>query len=218
MRPLNETAPRHRRPADGRPRHRSAAALPVATLVVVTCLIGAVVLATEPRTLPGERGRDADAGLAAPVVRPEVSEAAGPVEGPATPTSTARARGRVVRAAAVLRAWDRRRAEAWAAGDPVALRELYVDGAGVGDVRLLRRWTARGYRVAGLTTQLLAVEVLDRTPGRWRLEVTDRVAGGTAVGAGGRLPLPRDSADSRVVVLVRADGAWRVAQVRRVSG
>jgi len=117
----------------------------------------------------------------------------------------------------VLRAWDERRARAWAEGNAVRLRGLYVDRAGAADVRLLRRYVARGLRVEDLTTQLLAVQVLGRGPGRWRLRVTDRLAGVVVVGAHGRFRLPRDSADTRVVRLVRgADGTWRVAQVRRV--
>lgn len=124
-----------------------------------------------------------------------------------------------MRAAAVLRAWDERRARAWAEGDAARLRGLYVDRAGAADVRLLRRYAARGLRVEDLTTQLLAVEVIGRGPGRWRLRVTDRLAGGDVVGADVRLRLPSDRADTRVVRLVRgADGTWRVAEVRRVPG
>jgi hypothetical protein len=121
----------------------------------------------------------------------------------------------VVRAADVLRAWDRRRADAWAEGDVAALRELYVDRAGVADVRLLRRYDDRGYRVEGLTTQLLAVDVLERRPGRWVLRVTDRLTGAVVVRGAEQAPLPRDRADTHLVVLTRDDGGrWRVAAVR----
>jgi hypothetical protein len=66
--------------------------------------------------------------------------------------------------------------------------------------------------------QLLAVAVDDRRAGRWRLTVTDRLAGGVAVGRGRRLVLPRDRADTHVVTLVRAgDHRWRVAAVRRAG-
>lgn len=125
------------------------------------------------------------------------------------------ARGPVVRAADVLRAWDKHRAQAWAEGDVAGLRELYVDRAGVADVRLLRRYADRGYRVEGLTTQLLAVDVLERRPGRWLLRVTDRLARAVAVRGAERVPLPRDREDTHVVALVRGtDGRWRVAEVR----
>jgi hypothetical protein len=120
-----------------------------------------------------------------------------------------------VRAADVLRSWDRRRARAWAEGDVAGLRELYVDRAGVADVRLLRRYADRGYRVEGMTTQLLAVDVLGQRPGRWVLRLTDRLANAVAVRGADRLRLPRDRMDTHVVTLVRgADGRWRVAEVR----
>ena len=127
------------------------------------------------------------------------------------------ARGPVVRAAAVLRAWDEQRARAWAEGDTDALRDLYVDGAGASDVRLLRRYAERGYRVEGMTTQLLAVDVLASTPVRWRLRVTDRLAGAVAVRGHERLRLPLDRADTHVITLVLGeDGRWRVAWARPV--
>lgn len=124
-------------------------------------------------------------------------------------------RGPVVRAAGVLRAWDRRRAQAWAAGDVAGLRELYVDRAGVADVRLLRGYADRGYQVEGLTTQLLAVDVLEQRSGRWLLRVTDRIASAVAVRGAERVALPRDRKDTHVLALVRGDdGRWRVAEVR----
>jgi hypothetical protein len=88
-------------------------------------------------------------------------------------------------ALAVLRAWDERRAAAWAAGDPAALEELYAAGsaAGAEDDRLV-------------------------------LVVTDRVAGGRAVGGGTDVPLPGDRPTTRTVALVRSAGQWRVAEVR----
>jgi len=119
-----------------------------------------------------------------------------------------------VRAADVLRAWDERRAAAYARGDVAALRDLYVDRVGVADVRLLRRYVDRGYRVEGMRTQLLAVDVLERAPGRWLLRVTDRLAGAVAVRREERVRLPRDRADTHVVTLVRADGLWRIATIR----
>jgi hypothetical protein len=44
--------------------------------------------------------------------------------------------------------------------------------------------------------------------------VTDRLAGGVAVGHGERLHLPHDRASTRIVRLARAgSGRWRVARV-----
>src|SRR4051794_31356979 len=118
-------------------------------------------------------------------------------------------------AAAVLRGWDRRRAEAYAAGSPVRLRALYVRGAGSSDVHLLEGYRSRGWRVVGMRMQVLAVAVSSREPGRLRLRVTDRLAGAVAVRAGERVRLPRDRASTRTVTLVRgSDGMWRAAAVR----
>jgi hypothetical protein len=44
--------------------------------------------------------------------------------------------------------------------------------------------------------------------------VTDRLAHAVAVGHGTRVPLPRDAASTRRVVLRRVAGEWRVAVVR----
>ena len=131
-------------------------------------------------------------------------------------------------AADVLRAWDGRRAEAFAAGDLAALGRLYVPGsrAGTADRALLRGYLDRGLRVEGMRVQVLALDVLARRPGSLRLRVTDRLVGAVAVGESGRVALPRDEASTRVVVLRRlaatarpdgAPGLWRVASVRSSS-
>lgn len=128
--------------------------------------------------------------------------------GPAAPLRTV--------AQTILRSWDERRAEAWARGDGAALARLYVRGSAAGrrDLAMLRRWSARGLVVEGLRVQLLAVEVWSWTPGRLALEVTDRLAGGTAVGRDTRVALPVDAATTRVLVLRRVAGEWRVSRVR----
>lgn len=112
----------------------------------------------------------------------------------------------------VLRAWDRRRAAAWAAGDAESLRRLYVPGsrAGRSDVRLLGAYAARGVRVRRLTTQVFAVDVLEAAPGRWWLRVVDRVAGGELVAAGRVRALHSGPVVTRRVELVRRDDRWRV--------
>lgn len=209
MLPREDTAPRHRRP--GRPGRRR---LVGALLVGVVVVAGAAVSAG-PR--PERVDPAARRSVVADAETPPGPGRSGDSRAQSGTATAAPALGPVARAASVLRAWDGRRARAWAEGDISALRELYVDRAGVADVRLLRRYADRGLRVEGLTTQLLAVEVLGQGPGRWRLRVTDRVAAGVAVGARGRLRLPRDQADTRLIVLVRgADGTWRVAEVRPV--
>lgn len=116
----------------------------------------------------------------------------------------------------VLHQWDVQRSAAWAAGSARRLRDLYVAGSGAGasDVRLLRDYRARGYRVEGMRMQVLALRLLEERPDRLRVEVTDRLDGAVAVHAGRRLTLPTDRPSTRTVTLVRgADGTWRVAAV-----
>lgn len=117
---------------------------------------------------------------------------------------------------AVLRAWDGRRARAWARGDLRGLRDLYLPGSAAGrrDAAMLAAWTGRGLRVRGMRMQLLAARVRARSARRVEVVVTDRLAHAVAAGHGTRLPLPRDAASTRTVVLRRLAGEWRVATVR----
>jgi hypothetical protein len=119
-------------------------------------------------------------------------------------------------ALAVLHDWDSRRADAYASGSAVGLRDLYAPGsaAGVADLHLLQRYRSRGLRVDDLSTQLLGFAVTERQPDRWTLRVTDRLAGGVAVHGAQRTPLPRDASSTHVVTLVRGgDDRWRVSGV-----
>lgn len=117
-------------------------------------------------------------------------------------------------AAAVLHHWDEGRAAAWAAGEPSALRALYVPDSAVGraDVEMLGAWHDRGLRVRGMRMQLLDLDVRRASTARLDLVVTDRLTGAVAVGPGVRLPLPQDRVTTRRVVLVRTGDDWRVAQ------
>ena len=116
----------------------------------------------------------------------------------------------------VLHGWDDARSHAWATGDAAALRRLYVAGSAAGraDVRLLRRYLARGLVVRHLRMQVFAVRVMRRDDGILRMRVTDRVAGGVAVTGRHRLRLPVDRPTTHTIVLRRVAGAWRVASVR----
>jgi hypothetical protein len=118
--------------------------------------------------------------------------------------------------AAILTAWDERRAAAWAAGDAAALASLYADGSrtGLADVRLLRHYRERGLTVEGLSTQVLALEVVERSRERLVLVVTDRLVGGEAVGGTTPVALPGDRASTRRIVLVRGGEAWVVSEAR----
>ena len=116
----------------------------------------------------------------------------------------------------MLATWDERRSAAWAEGDAAALSRLYVDGSGAGaaDVGLLQDYARRGLRVREMATQVLALRVAARSPGRLELVVTDRVVGAEAVGSGAPVSLPVDRPSTRRVVLVREGGRWVVEEAR----
>lgn len=118
----------------------------------------------------------------------------------------------------VLRRWDRRRADAWAAADVNALRALYTQRsrAGERDAAMLQRWISRGLTVRGMQTQMLSVTVSVEQAERMVLVVTDRLSAGVAVGRGQRVRLPSDRPSTRRVTLRRQGGAWRVEAVRQV--
>jgi hypothetical protein len=170
-------------------------------LPVLTAVACALVVAT----LVVGHGRPHDAGRA--VVPPREAQV-DPL--PAAPAAPARAPG------AVLAAWDERRAAAWARGDADALADLYAPGSrsGATDVRLLRAYARRGLRVEGLTTQVLGLRVVERSPRRLVLVVTDRLVGGSAVGGAAPVALPADRASTRRVVMAHLRGRWVVAEAR----
>lgn len=162
--------------------------LPALTALACACVVVTLVVVL---ARPGDQ--------AAPATSPR------PAAAPATPGG-----------ARVLAEWDERRASAWAAGDVGELERLYAAGSrtGAADVRLLRHYLARGLTVEGLTTQVLALDVAERSPGRLVLVVTDRVVGGRAVGGASPVALPADRASTRRIVLVRAGEDWLVAEAR----
>lgn len=116
---------------------------------------------------------------------------------------------------ALLHAWDRRRAAAWAAGDVRALRRLYVEGAAAGarDLAMLRSWSERGLTVAPLEVQVLAGRVVVRGPGRVTFVVTERLARAEARVGSDTWLLPRGQVVTRRVTMWRVGGRWRVASV-----
>ncbi|MFD1248985.1 hypothetical protein ACFQ3F_14385 [Nocardioides ginsengisoli] len=146
--------------------------------------------------------REQSAVIAPPAAGPAVGPAVGPVVvGPVM--------GPVIEPVTVLRAWDRARSAAWAAGDVAALGRLYVrrSRAGERDRAMLRAWLRRGLRVRGMVMQVLAVELRARTERRMVLVVTDRLAAGSVPGAEA---LPRDGPTTRRLVF-RWAGRWRLA-------
>jgi len=165
-------------------------------------VLSAVACALVVATLVVGHGRSDDSGqvVAPPREAPVSSPASSPAPGPA----------------AVLAAWDERRAAAWASGDAGALAGLYAprSRSGAADVRLLRAYARRGLQVQGLATQVLGLRVLERSPRRLVLVVTDRVVGGSAVGGPAPVALPADRASTRRVVLVRERGRWVMVEAR----
>lgn len=152
------------------------------------------------------------------VLRAEAPVASSPAHDP--PDAPDRLTRASLPAREVLRAWDRRRAAAWAAGDPAALARIYLPRAVAGrrDVALLRRWNARGVRVTRLVPQVLAVRVTRATDQRLVVVLTDRLGVVEARVGGEVVVLPADRATTRRVELRRGPGTgarWRVASVRQ---
>lgn len=118
-------------------------------------------------------------------------------------------------ALAVLRRWDTRREQAWRNRDAEALAVLYVPGseAARSDLRLLRSYTSRGLVVRRMQTQLLAIEVLRRSPTAIRVRVLDRVAGGEVTAGDRRMSLRGTRPVAHTIDLRRVGGRWRVGSV-----
>ena len=155
-------------------------------------------------------------------VRPRLSASsatAGPVGASASvglrPTMAGLERSAAARALALLRAWDARRARAWARGDVAGLRALYRprSRAGVHDRRMLARWQARGLRVVGMRTQVLAVHRAEVSRDRVVVVVTERLVGARAVGRGRPVTLPTGHPSTRRIELRRGPAGWVVVSV-----
>lgn len=130
------------------------------------------------------------------------------------------ARADLVRALAVVRDWDVDRAQVWRTQDTARLRLLYVPGSAAGhrDVRLLRRYRARGVVVRRLVTQVFAVTLLRSARSRVRVRILDRVAGGVVSHRGRSRALRSTVPTARVVEFRRSRGEWRVAWAVSGSG
>lgn len=116
----------------------------------------------------------------------------------------------------VLRGWDRRRARAYARGDPQALADLYVRGSRTADADLavLRGYRARGLRVTSMRTQVLGMRLLQRSRSRLTLLVTDVLSNAVAQGPSPdqQWGLPTDRPSQRKVLLRLVAGEWLVAE------
>jgi hypothetical protein len=141
------------------------------------------------------------------------------VAGPAAAETTHRAVAAAEQWASVLARLDRRRAKAYATGDPALLRAVYVPGSAVlrRDQVMLARYVRRGLHIRGLRMHVADLRVGAVRPGLVVLRVRDRVAAGTVSGRGHRRPLPADDLDARLLTLRRVDrGVWLVGGVRPV--
>ena len=120
-------------------------------------------------------------------------------------------------AVAVLRDWDRKRTDAWAAGDVDALRSLYTrrSVAGARDAARLSRWVDRGLRVRRMRIQVLRVRVLEERRALLVLSVTDRIDRAVAVSGRASIRLPDDSLSTWRITMRLVQGEWRVASVER---
>jgi hypothetical protein len=138
----------------------------------------------------------------------------GPSPAASGPQSAAAADG-ALRAAAILRAWDHRRAEAWSHGDVAALSGLYTrrSRSGAQDVADLRRWQHRGLRVLGLRQQVATLRVRVDTSHRLLLTVTDRTVDAVAAGRDRPTALPRSAWTTHRIRLLRVHGRWLVDEV-----
>jgi len=116
----------------------------------------------------------------------------------------------------VLGGLDVARAEALADGNLTDLRSLYAQSnAAAPDVRLLKRYAARGLRVVGAGMVRGQCRVVARTSSRVELDVTERLAPAWAVSTAGEIiRLPRDEPSRRRVVLAGGRGDWQIASVR----
>jgi len=137
--------------------------------------------------------------------------AAAPRRTPARATAPSSA---TLRATEVLRAWDQRRAAAWADGDLDDLARLYAPGSRTGarDVADLRRWRRRGLRVVGLRQQVAALRLRVPASHDLVLTVTDRTVDGIAVGHR-RTALPTSGWVTHRIRLRRVHGRWLVDEV-----
>jgi hypothetical protein len=134
---------------------------------------------------------------------------------PHPPTAVLSAASPTTAAVAVLDAWDRRRARAWARADAAGLRKLYVRGSSAGrhDVAMLAAYRRRGLRVTVMQRQVLAVRIRVSTPRILSLVVSDRLAEGRVTSRGTQVVLPRSRVATRSIVLRREAAGWRVAEV-----
>lgn len=159
-------------------------------------------------------------GDIAPVPPAPVAESSAVVgqAGEQTPAArTARSQG-----LDVLRSWDSRRSQAYAAGDVAALRRLYTTGSPLAeqDAAVLRRYRERGLQVARLRQQVISVEVHGAGARLVTMTVVERLArtpvrsSEPARRGAAQWELPASGFQRRLLRFERAGGAWRLSWAR----
>ena len=120
----------------------------------------------------------------------------------------------------VLTRLDAARQDAYRAGDPGLLRDVYLSGSAVlrRDRRTLMAYERRGVRLEGVHLEILHVDARRRDGRQVRLRVVDRLARPVAHTAAGDVALPQDLPTRRLITLVAYDDGWRIAAVRRLAG
>ena len=120
--------------------------------------------------------------------------------------------------AQVLDGLDAARAEAFAAGDPAALQEVYAPGSpGLAcDAALLQSLVDRRQTAHGLRHEVRAVEVLEQSPSGGRLRVVDVLAAYEVRDAAGAVVSRAPARGERafLVRLTRTAAGWRLVEVR----
>jgi hypothetical protein len=125
-------------------------------------------------------------------------------------------RPRAARWLHVLNRLDKRRATAFARGEPHLLATVYAARSAAldADRATLAAYRSEGLQLTGLRMRVLALQVVRAGPQRVVLHVVDRLDPVSAVDAEGRLAdLPTDRPSARRIVLREHDSGWRIAAV-----
>lgn len=116
----------------------------------------------------------------------------------------------------VLDALDERRAHALQRDDPAALTQVYRPGSTLlaSDLAVLDAYRERGLRLRGAGVERLSCRTAEERPGRYEVDVVDRVSETAVETPDGRRALPLDRPTRHVVTLVGTPEGWRVERVR----
>lgn len=225
--PVRDTHPVPRRPVPppAPPRgRRLALALPsvpvLAGLAVVAALLGVGLTwaltggQQDAPTALAPVGRQPPTGAVASAEPP----AAVPALPPDSPEPTAASvAGSLADWVAVLDGLDRDRERAFATGDAALLARIYTPTSGVqqADAASLAFLTEQGRRATGVRHEVRSLEVLAAESDRVELRVIDVLGPQTVLDAADEVLEQRAgrSEASYDVVLVRADGRWRIAEL-----